>query len=390
MVAADLNDDFGEILASKGRFDEADARFRKALAQAEATHGADSPVVAESLVNLAAVASYRGQPLDGKPYIERAVSILGEHPDAEPLALANARMALANVRMQEGRADDAIAEMVAAVDLSRTHLPAGDQRLPVALFNLGAAEFSVGRYADAQPHFDEAIALTEALQGKDSAALIPLLDFAMSNLDALGRHADGAAAARRLLALADAAYPGAHPQKASALMEVGYHAIRAGDAASGRRTLDQGIAMARDLGSPLEVLGWRLLTRALSATGDWTTLAAAASEGTTRCAALGQSTRSRCFEVEALGLLAAVHIGVDAPDLARVDALDAAISEAGAGGDAPLAALLLRAEALLKAGRREDGLAALRDLSTRLGGRYPPEHRDRVALEARIDALAGP
>jgi tetratricopeptide (TPR) repeat protein len=336
------------------------------------------------------VSSYRGQALEGKPYIERAVAILANNPDAAPLALANARMTLANVRMQEGRADDAIAELAAAVELSRTHLPTGDQRLPVALFNLGAAEFGVGRYADAQPHFDEAIALTEALQGKDSAALIPLLDFAMSNLDALGRHADGAAAAQRLLALADAAYPGAHPQKASALMEVGYHAIRAGETETGRRTLDQGIAMARELGSPLEALGWRLLARALSATGDWPALAAAASEGTARCAALGLSSKSRCIEVEALGLLAAVHIGIDPPDLTRVDALDAAISEAGAGGDAPLAALLLRAEVLLAAGRRDQGLAALRDLAERLGQRYPSAHRDRVALEARIDARAGP
>jgi tetratricopeptide (TPR) repeat protein len=388
MVAADLNDDFGEILASKGRFDEAVARFRKALALAEATHGADSPVVAESLVNLAAVASYRGRPLDGKPHIERAVSILAAHPDAEPLALANARMTLANVRMQEGRADDAIAEMRLAVELSRAHLPPDDQRLPVALFNLGAAEFSVGRYADAQPHFDEAIALTEDLQGKDSAALIPLLDFAMSNLDALGRHADGAAMAQRLLALSEVAFPGAHPQKASALMEVGYHAIRAGEATTGRPMLDAGITMARELGSPLEVLGWRLLARAQAATGDWPALSSAAREGTARCAALGQSTKSRCFEVEALGLLAAVHTGVDAPDLARVDALDAAIREAGAGGDAPLAALQLRAEVLIANGRRDEGIAVLRDLADRLGQRYPSGHRDRVALDARIATLS--
>ena len=388
MVAADLNDDFGEILASKGRFDEAEARFRRALELAEAAHGNDSPVVAESLVNLAAVAAYRGRPLDGKDVIERAVGILERHADQEPLALANARMSLASVRMQEGRKDEAIAEMLAGVELSRAHLPPDDQRLPVALFNLGAVEHSVGRYADAQPHLDEAIALAEKLQGKDSAALIPLLDFAMSNLDALGRHADGAATAQRLLALANAAYPGAHPQKAAALREVGYHAIRAGDAAAGRRTLDQGIAMARELESPAEVQGWSLLTRALAATEDWTALASAASGGVQRCDVLGQSTRSRCFEVEALGLLAALKLGRDAPDLARVDALDAAIAAAEAGGDAPLAALELRAEVLLAAGRRDEGLAALRELSERLGGRYPPEHRDRIALQARIDGLA--
>lgn len=100
----------------------------------------------------------------------------------------------------------------------------------------------------------------------------------MSNLDALGRHADGAAVARRLLSLAEAAYPDAHPQKASALMEVGYHAIRDGDSAGGRQTLEAGIAMARALDSPLELLGWRLLARALAATEDWAALAATAAE----------------------------------------------------------------------------------------------------------------
>ncbi len=389
MVAADLNDDFGEILASKGRFDEAEARLRKALALAESAYGPDSPVVAESLVNLAAVMAYRGQALDGKPYIERAVAILGNHSDNEPLALANARMSLANVRMQEGRSEAAIVEMTTAADLSRAHLPPRDQRLPVVLFNLGASEFSVGRYAQAQPHLDEAIALTEALQGRDSAALIPLLDFSMSNLDALGRHTESATAARRLLDLANSAYPQAHPQKASALMEVGYHAIRGGDAIGGRRMLDAGFAMARELGSPLEVLGWRLLARALAATGDWPALASSAREGSARCAALGQLTKSPCFEIEALGLLAALRLGTEPANLTRVDALDTAIRQADAGGDAPLAALQLRAEILLANGHAEEGLAALRELSERLSRRYPPEHRDRTALQARITEVTG-
>ncbi|MCG6118842.1 MAG: serine/threonine-protein kinase [Aquimonas sp.] len=388
MIAADLNDDFGEILASRGRFEEAELRFRRALVLAENAHGPHSAVVAESLVNLSAVMAYRGQPLEGKPYIERAVAILAAHAEEEPLALANARMSLANVRMQEGRAEEAIAEMSAAVDLSRTHLPAGDQRLPVMLFNLGAVEFSVGRFADAQPHFDKAISLAEELQGADSAALIPLLDFAMSNLDALGRHAEGAATAGRLLALAEASFPDAHPQKASALMGVGYHALRTDDAPRGRQTLDAGIAMARALGSPVEVQGWRLLARALAAAEDWPELAAAAREGSQRCTALGQATRSRCFEIEALGLLAALRLGIEPPDLARVDALDAAIREAEAGGDAPLVALELRAEVLLAAGRHAQGLEALRELSERLGQRYPAEHRDRIAVEARRAAFA--
>jgi serine/threonine-protein kinase len=390
MVAADLNDDFGEILASKGRFDEAEARFKKALALAEATHGPDSPVVAESLVNLAAVASYRGHALDGKPAIERAVAILERHPDADPLALANARMSLANVRLQDGRSDEGLAEMRAGVELSRRHLPTGDQRLPVALFNLGAIEYSVGRYADAQPHLDEALALTEAIQGRDSAALIPILDFAMSNLDALGRHAEGAAAAGRLLALSESTYPGAHPQKASALIEVGYHALRAGDQAEGRARLDAGIAMLRELGSPQELIGWRLLARALAANGDWGGVAEAARAGGARCVALGQATKSRCLEIEAQGLMAALALGVDPPDLARVEALDAAIAEAGAGGDAPLEALRLRAEVLLAVGRRDEARATYATLAERLAARYPPEHRDRAAIAARIESLAAP
>lgn len=389
MVAADLNDDFAEILASKGRFDEAEARLQRALTLAEGTHGPDSPVVAETLVNLAVVAAYRGQPLAGKPHIERAVAILAAHAASEPLALANARMSLANVRMQEGRADEAIAEMLEAVTLSRAHLPPGDQRLAVALFNLGAAEFSVGRHADAQPHFDEAITLTETLQGVDSAALIPLLDFSMSNLDALGRHADGEAAARRLLALAQAAYPGAHPQKATALMEVGYHALRRADIEYGRARLDEGIAMARELGSPLEILGWRLLARALAANADWAALERVTLEAAARCATLAQARSSRCFEIEALGLRAALAIGTNPPGLARVERLEAAIREAEAGGDAPLAALALRAEVLLAGGEHQSALALLRELSGRLSERYPPAHRDRIALEARIRSLAG-
>lgn len=87
--------------------------------------------------------------------------------------------------------------------------------------------------------------------------------------------------------------------------------------------------------------------------------------------------------------MAALKLGRDPPDLARVDTLEAAIRAAEAGGDAPLAALELRAEVLLAAGRRDEGLAALRELSERLGQRYPAGHRDRAALEERLSALGG-
>jgi tetratricopeptide (TPR) repeat protein len=382
MLAADLNDDFGEILATKGRFDEAAARFAKALKLAEQAHGVDSPVVAETLINIAAVSSYRGRALDGADAIERAVAILSRHPEADPVQLANARMTLANVRSEQSRGADVLAEMIEALRVYRTHLPPEDQRIGIAVFNLGATLASQGRFAEAAPHLAESRAMAERQQGDDTAALVPILDFQMTNFDNLGQHSEAEEAARLLHTITTKAYPAAHPQRASALTELGYHRLRAGDADAGEALLREGIAMSRELESPGELLGLRFLALGLDAAERWNDALTVAREGGTRCTHYAMS--KRCHEFAALALIAQLRRNDTEVTAAQLDALDARIKADNAGGLAPILAQRARAEWLLQQGDHADALTAFNAVHAALAARHPPTHRDVIAAAQRI------
>lgn len=62
VLQADVLDDFGEIRANQGRFDEARELFDEALAVAEREFHPNHPAVAESLLNLAFIAPAETSP----------------------------------------------------------------------------------------------------------------------------------------------------------------------------------------------------------------------------------------------------------------------------------------------------------------------------------------
>ena len=373
MVAADLNDDFGEILASKGRFDEAVARLQKALALAEQAHGASSPVVAETLLNLAIVEQYRGRVLDGKPHAARALAILKQHAAEYPLNLGNAHFAYGEILSQEGLRAEALAEAEAGLALYRAHLPLDDIRLPIALYNIGTAMVHEHRWREAQALIEEALAGAERLQGQQSAALLPMLDLLIAVHDALGEATRALQRAERGLAIAEAEFPGTHPRHAEMLVETGARRVRAGDAA-GVALIERGVAMLAELGSHHESHGWQLLVGALWLLADARGLEQASARAQQRCAELGIESGDPCQRVRAyraLGLARGGDAEAAWAELARVP------SDAAPGGDG--AALLdwARAEAELARGRRD---AALRHFTSAL------RHFERTYSRGQADA----
>lgn len=387
MVAADLHDNFGEILASKGRFDEAQAHLRQALELAEKSHGKDSLEVAESLLNLGIVSSYRGRPLEGSQELERALDILTRHPDTDPLELANARASYSNVLGQNGQSVLALSEMEAALALYRAHLPEGDQRVSISVFNMGAQLHSDGDWLKAQPYLDEALALAEKYQGRDSASLLPILDFQATNLDAIGRHEEAEQTLIRMLAIADPAFPQAHPLRAGPTMELGYHQLRQGRIEEGASMIRRGITMAGELQSPTEIFGWRWLGMGMLEHGRWSEARAAAQSGQALCARLERQAQSRCIDLRLLGVLASIGADPALPVDDEIDAIAADIDGSRVGGDAPSLLLRVRAEQSLAKGDRATALTSFAALHAAQVARYGKTHREVARTGARIVAI---
>ena len=78
----------GTILEQAGRLDEAERDFLDALGVMERTRGADDPLVARTLMNIAQLRIRKGRPADAVAPLERALAIydlrLGpDHADAK-------------------------------------------------------------------------------------------------------------------------------------------------------------------------------------------------------------------------------------------------------------------------------------------------------------------
>jgi len=385
MLAADLNDDFAEILASKGHVDEAITRFHKALALAEQAHGRNGLAVSETLLNIAVAEAYRGQTLAGKPYLERALSILKSHPDADPLELANAHMSMSNVYSQSGDEDASRREMEASLALYTKYLPENDQRLSVVLFNTGATLHLQGDWAKAQELLEQALDAAIRLQGKDSASLLPIHDFLVSNLERLGERTRALALAREFLALADASFSGDHAIRASARQELGQQLMLTGtDAVLGERLLRDGIAMFTRLESNQTISGWRYLIGALAEQQSWENIIREQPSFVQACSTFAAQRRSACLELDALALLARIHTAPATGDVAVAEALLAEITAAEAGGEAPMRAKITLAAALRAHDRADAAHQQAEAAAAECIRRYDAEHPTCRSISERV------
>jgi serine/threonine-protein kinase len=169
----DLWDDFGEVRSHQGRLDEAKGLFQRALGQAEKVYGPEHSAVAESLLNLAAVESYRGGTLASAPHIERALSIARRYPE-DGERLANALNSMSTVRSEQGRYAEALVlgqEALAILSASGRE----DMAVAAVTHGVGVQLLNASRYAEAETHLRKALAIIERVASTDSSAQLVII-----------------------------------------------------------------------------------------------------------------------------------------------------------------------------------------------------------------------
>lgn len=199
--AAALNG-LGLSLASR----EATAGARQALERAlhifESNYGPDHQRVAAVLTNLGTLASSMGDYSRAQKYLERAAAIsekvMGpDHPDT-----AATLMNLAGVYLHRRKFDQAEPLFVRAVAIDqRNGAPA--RKLAVDLNNLGAFFFSTRQWDRSEEAFLRSIQLYEQCCGGDSVALAGVLGNLAEGYRVQGRDRDAIAAYRRAMAIWD-------------------------------------------------------------------------------------------------------------------------------------------------------------------------------------------
>ncbi len=368
MLQGSLLDDFGEITTTKGNFEQAQKLFERALVLAEQTHGADDPAVAETLVNLGVLASYRRDALAGKPYLERAVAILKLHAHDLPGDYANAMSALARVMQNEGDLRGGLLLLDQVLDIQR-EIKAPPVALVAALSNVAVLQTSLGNFSEAALRANEALVIAERAFGKDSPNIIPPL----WSLELVAYHDGDLEQEQRLverrLTVARAAFPPQHPWVASALGESGYLLMRNGQFKQGEARMREALQLLQQTGNDGEDVQMiqRRLWAGLRLQGDRNAAMTVAEAAWKGCNAQSLQSHKICLTLRANRAQSLAEAGQGELALSEADAAAQALKQhLGEASDELAQALEARASALLALKRRDEALASQREAADML------------------------
>ncbi len=361
MLQGELLDDFGEITTTKGNLEQAQSLFERALALAESTHAADDPAIAESLVNLGVLAAYRGDPLAGKVHLEHAVAILEPQVKDRPGEYANALAALSRIHFLEGNPREGTRMMRDVLKIQR-EINARPDLLVAALSNVATSESRLGNFAEAESLASEALALAESAFGKDSPNVIPplwTLILAAGHQGDLDREQQ---LAERQLKVARAALPPQHLWVANALGDSGYALMRNGQAKEGEALMREALRVLEQSGNTGEQMQkiQRRLWIVLRERGDAKAARTAIESAWKACA---EVQNQLCMVVRASRAQSLAEAGQAELALSEADAAAQGLEQQlGERSDELAQALQARASALLALQRRDEALAAQREV----------------------------
>ena len=264
-------DTLGTVRMGQGRYAEAEALYRQALAIRQASLGPDGAAVGSSLNNIAEVCRLTGRIEEAVPLYERAISIqsavLGE--ESEPVAQAVNNLAI--VRVDQGRFADAEILFRRALDARQRTLGGDHPKTASAISNLGGVLDVMGRPDRARPLYEQALAIREQVLGPDHPHVADTLNNLGSCESSLGRHEQAAIHYGRALAIWERTLGSAHPDVALALDNLASARMHIGQSAQAQADLMRALDIKRaSLGPdhPELVISLRTLGRIHAQAGD--------------------------------------------------------------------------------------------------------------------------
>ena len=243
----------GYLLSSEGKMAASAAEHERALAVRQRI-SPSSFETARSLNALAHVYDEVGRYREARAAAERAVAIqqaeLGpSHPDVA-ICLTN----LGNIAIDEGDPAEAERHYQKALAIHEQAVRAGDDtsNMANALNNLGVAAFEQGRLDDALRYQERALALRQAAAPDGPDVAMSLTN--IGNLEQRrGRIRPALATYRRALAIAEKKLGPDHPYVGDALIGIGDCTRELGDLAASRAAYERTLAIRRAGARPIEL-----------------------------------------------------------------------------------------------------------------------------------------
>ena len=269
-LSARLAAGLGAVYARSGRYQEAEAAVREAVALRDTGGAAADPgELAAALTALGDVLRHAGRYAEAEASLRRAVALqvatLGpEHP-----AVATARNNLGNALSWQGKVDESLSQHELAAAIRARALGPEHPDVASSRTNLAVALLLQGRYAEAEAQLQRALAIRARAQGPAHPDLAdPITDLGNVYF-AQRRFAAAVVQYRRALAIDEAALGPEHPGTASARSNLGTALWRLGrlDEAEAElgvalATMQQALGEAHaEVGAPLLSLGEVALAR---------------------------------------------------------------------------------------------------------------------------------
>jgi tetratricopeptide (TPR) repeat protein len=195
-----------------GRFDEAADLYARVLAAAEAT-GAGDEAIATLLHNIGGLEHARGNFAAGEPAARRSVALRERALGADHPSVAADLAALAAIVDGQGRHEEAEAMYLRAIDTFERVYGPDHYEIAVNLNNLAGVRHALGHVADAESMYRRAIDIKERLLGRDH----PDVGLSLNNLglllDEAGRPSEAEETFVRALSIFASRLDAGHPKR---------------------------------------------------------------------------------------------------------------------------------------------------------------------------------
>jgi tetratricopeptide (TPR) repeat protein len=196
---------------AQGRYAQALAYDRRAIAATEATVRGDNPEVAIRLNNLADGLREQGRFAEAEALLRRSLAIIESWPEVTHAPKVTVLNNLALTLKELGRPTEAEALQRRVLAIVERTLGRNHPRVGLTLNNLALSLQGEGRFAEAEPLQRRALAITEAALGPKHPNVATALDNLADILRALGRAAEAEPLNRRSVAITETVLGGNHP-----------------------------------------------------------------------------------------------------------------------------------------------------------------------------------
>lgn len=164
---ASMRNELGAFYKGQGRFEEAAACFRQAIALFRTQARPGDPALATAMNNLAGVLRLSSRPDEAEELFRGCLQLYADSVGTQHILYAAGLNNLSLVCLDRGETDQAARLQQQAADILRA-LPESRDELAASLINLGALRQTQGRLEEAEKLLDEALALFETELGTDT------------------------------------------------------------------------------------------------------------------------------------------------------------------------------------------------------------------------------